>query len=252
MVTSSRRRDVVKQEIKDARIAKMREQVSMAQSLSLRLDNGARPTANIPPKLSFLIICEGKKTEPDYINALKEAWRLVADVKAVGVGQAPHKLLKVAMNLRNKKEYDRVWIVFDKDDFQDSDIRETFVQAKKEKIRVAFSNESFELWLLMHFQNYGLAQGRQGVTESLSEHLHNYNKELKPAHLELLIPRIGDAVKHAKLLFSNTSKNKGIPLLPFTAVHLLVQDLTTSSSRLPSIQEKIKLMFPDNVVSDKS
>ena len=75
------------------------------------------------PKKSFLIICEGENTEPDYFNA----FRLTsATVKAVGKGLGTMNLVKEAIIIRDReknmgKSFDYCWVVFDKDDYQDFD-----------------------------------------------------------------------------------------------------------------------------------
>jgi len=247
VVTLSRRKDVVRHEHKEARLAKIREQSVTPQELSLCLDTtGAHPTASIPPKLSFLVVCEGKKTEPYYIKALKSAWRLIAEIKTVGAAGAPHKLIDAAISHEKKGVYDRVWVVFDKDDFRDIDITAAFRSAKKERIQIAFSNECFELWLLMHFQRNKLNQGRQGLIKSLNKYLPNYDKNITPDHLKKLLPCLHTAVRHAESLTEKVvKKNKeAVPQQPYTTVHLLVRDLTTSSSRLPTIQKEIRRIFP--------
>lgn len=71
-----------------------------------------------PVKKSFLIVCEGQNTEPDYFNS----FRLTsATVKAVGKGLGTRVLVKEAVGIRQEeqrkgKTYDQYWVVFDKDD----------------------------------------------------------------------------------------------------------------------------------------
>lgn len=74
-------------------------------------------------KQSFLIICEGVNTEPDYFNA----FRLTsANIKAVGQGLNTVGLVQKALRMKEEerkkgREYDQCWVVFDKDDFPDRD-----------------------------------------------------------------------------------------------------------------------------------
>lgn len=64
------------------------------------------------PKKSFLIICEGENTEPDYFNA----FRLTsATVKAVGKGLGTMNLVKEAIIIRDReknmgKSFDYCWV----------------------------------------------------------------------------------------------------------------------------------------------
>ncbi len=74
-------------------------------------------------KQSFLIICEGENTEPDYFNA----FRLTsANVKAIGQGNNTINLVQKAIKNREEehkkgRDYNQCWVVFDKDDFPNND-----------------------------------------------------------------------------------------------------------------------------------
>lgn len=83
-------------------------------------------------KQSFLIICEGVNTEPDYFNA----FRLTsANIKAVGQGLNTVGLVQKALRMKEEerkkgREYDQCWVVFDKDDFPDRDFNRASVWRK--------------------------------------------------------------------------------------------------------------------------
>ncbi len=74
-------------------------------------------------KQSFLIVCEGENTEPDYFNA----FRLTsANVRAIGKGDNTLHLINEALIIRENerrrgRNYDQCWVVFDKDDFPNND-----------------------------------------------------------------------------------------------------------------------------------
>lgn len=109
-------------------------------------------------KQSFLIICEGVNTEPDYFNA----FRLTsANIKAVGQGLNTVGLVQKALRMKEEerkkgREYDQCWVVFDKDDFPDRDFNRAIGMAEAGGMRVAYSNQAFEYWFLLH---YNLVQG---------------------------------------------------------------------------------------------
>lgn len=46
----------------------------------------------------------------------------------------------------------QVWCLFDRD--QHEDIPAAFAKAKREELHVAYSHPCFELWRLLHYQNY--------------------------------------------------------------------------------------------------
>lgn len=64
-------------------------------------------------KQTFLIICEGVNTEPDYFNA----FRLTsANVKAIGQGMSTLSLVQKAINIKEQEKrkgriYNQYWVV---------------------------------------------------------------------------------------------------------------------------------------------
>ena len=68
-------------------------------------------------KKSFLIVCEGINTEPEYFKA----FRLTsARVKAIGEGLSTTRLVEEAIIIKEMEErknhvFDQYWVVFDKD-----------------------------------------------------------------------------------------------------------------------------------------
>lgn len=92
-------------------------------------------------KVSFLIVCEGEKTEPNYFRAFIERWSEVKEVNVKGCGCSTCQLIIEAKKLREKLErermvpFDRVWLVFDKDEFKD--FNKAIADAKKEGMNCA-------------------------------------------------------------------------------------------------------------------
>lgn len=128
-------------------------------------------------KVTFLIATEGTKTEPNYLKALKKELeatnRFNIDISIEGKGKATTALVnKVIRQIDNcNQEYDRVWAVFDKDEFDDFD--EAISLAQSKKINCAWSNESFELWLLLHFKEVSAPTGRKELFEELELAIRN-------------------------------------------------------------------------------
>jgi hypothetical protein len=102
------------------------------------------------PRNRVLVICGGERTEPDYLNGLKQWARNPAvRVTVVGRGKDPSALVDLARSRRQAapEEIDEVWCVFDVDDF---DVAPAVRAASAAGIEVAVSNPCFEVWLLMH------------------------------------------------------------------------------------------------------
>jgi hypothetical protein len=115
-------------------------------------DFGSRPRGK-----TGLIICEGTRTEPRYLDALKQRLRLGGlDVR--GMAKDPETLIDEAVAIRRRHEkagnepYDATWLVFDSERPGTFDIPALLRRAKSEKIETALSGPSFELWLLLHHE----------------------------------------------------------------------------------------------------
>ena len=132
---------------------------------------------------NYLIVCEGKQTEPNYFNGLKKKINknygskvdvLIPNIEIKGTGENTTALVKYTdkfVNYSNKR-YGQVWVVFDKDDYSD----EQFDKAIKTcDYNVAWSNPNFELWLLMHFPDIDKYD-----REMLLENRKNLRQEIVP------------------------------------------------------------------------
>jgi len=127
----------------------------------------------------FLIVCEGEKTEPNYFRLFpKMVGNLVFDLTFDGGGISTTKVLEKAIDFRNKssQKFDRIWIVFDKDSFPDSHFNKAILDAKKEEVQSAWSNEAFEIWYLLHFVNRITAMSRDEYKKALEREV---NKQIK-------------------------------------------------------------------------
>ena len=156
-----------------------------------------------PVKKSFLIICEGQNTEPDYFNS----FRLTsATVKAVGKGLGTRALVKEAIGIqqeeqRKGKTYDQYWVVFDKDDFPAEDFNLAIREAQSAGFCVAWSNQAFEYWFLLHFHLYQGPLHRSKYPEMLTKLTGMpYSKKAGAASAlyNLLFPKMDTAISHAK------------------------------------------------------
>lgn len=98
----------------------------------------------------FLIVCEGEKTEPNYFRSFRVP-RNVIEIDIQGVGKNPSKLVNKAKQLQEQEEYDQVWCVFDRDSWAPEDFNNAIQNAIKLGFNVAYSNEAFELWYVLHF-----------------------------------------------------------------------------------------------------
>jgi hypothetical protein len=135
----------------------------MAQS---RRDRDRKPARRAPfrnPKPVILVVCEGKNTEPQYIDGFRRHVRNPrVDIEIAPSTGVPRTLVQVAKEKKENAEeeanrqrdpnlaYDSVWCVFDIDDHPK--VGEAKEMARDNNIKLAISNPCFELWLLLHFR----------------------------------------------------------------------------------------------------
>ena len=149
------------------------EEIAKEEELHVqRIEQESQPKERFV-KLTFLIATEGTQTEPNYFNALKKELeksnRFNIDISVQGKGKSTTALVgKVYRQIEfNNQEYDRVWVVFDRDEFPDFD--EAIQLAAEHKINCAWSNESFELWLLLHFKDVSEHTSRKDLCDLLED-----------------------------------------------------------------------------------
>lgn len=181
-----------------------------------------------PPK-SILIVCEGEKTEPNYFRAFRLS---SAVVRVEGCGENTINLIKKAIDIRKKAKandeiFDQVWCVFDRDSFPLQNFNEAISLARRKKINVAYSNEAFELWYLLHFHYYNSAITRDEYKKKLSELLnHPYKKNSQSMYKELLDKQEAAVKNAARLLKTYNPPDPGRDN-PSTTVYKLVEELNT-------------------------
>jgi hypothetical protein len=179
-----------------------------------------------PPK-SILIVCEGEKTEPNYFKSFKLS---SASVRVIGCGKNTKSLINEAIAIREKAKnndeiFERIWCVFDMDNFPLQNVNAAIDIANKNNIRIAYSNEAFELWYLLHFHYYDSAIPRDEYKKKLSDLLnHPYKKNSQSMYKELL-DRQKAAIKNAAKLIKTYNPPDPGRNNPSTTVHKLVEEL---------------------------
>jgi hypothetical protein len=174
------------------------------------------------PKQRFLIICEGTKTEPNYFRSFRVP-KVVIDIE--GLGRNPTKLVEYAIDRRSEDDFDQVWCVFDRDVWTIQDFQQAFKLAIQNKIQIAYSNEAFELWYILHFQFLNTAISRSDYPKKLSSLMGKpYAKNSREMYDELfdLQPT---AIAHADRLLREYPKPNPATDNPSTTVHHLVKEL---------------------------
>ena len=199
----------------------------------------SRDHPSIVEKPMILIVCEGKNTEPSYFRQ----FRLTsAKIKPVGEGYNTLSLVQRACELSEADEYDQVWCVFDKDDFPASNFNAAIAKAKSKGFKVAYSNQAFEYWLVLHFDDHqggGLDRANyQAIINKFLKPFKVYfdgkgSKVISPDFFEILngfCPisgknRCDQAIARAKRNLSKHSSGNPAKEESSTMVFLLVEEL---------------------------
>ena len=131
-----------------------------------------RVAPDLDEKPTIRVVCEGENTEPGYF----EKFRLTtATIKTVGEGYNTNSLVQRAQTLNDEGSYDQVWCVFDKDDFLAAAFNDAIHLAERLGFGVAYSNQAFEYWLILHFEDH---QGAGFHRDRYGKKLNTYLNKL--------------------------------------------------------------------------
>lgn len=146
----------------------------------------------------ILIVTEGSKTEPLYLEEIRAAYQLHSanvEVQPGQLGTAPIQVAHYARQLFEKgdlhkgirpRSFDQVYAVFDRDDHDSYFNALGLAESLDGKLRnddrqpVSFkaiaSIPSFELWLLLHYEDIQTPLHRDEVMARLKQHIPGYDK----------------------------------------------------------------------------
>ncbi|MHA0856185.1 RloB family protein [Paenibacillus sp. CMAA1364] len=182
---------------------------------------------------TFLIVCEGERTEPNYFYKFPVK-RDIIEVDIFGEGKNTDSLVMEAIRRKSAAEklgkpYVQVWVVFDRDSFPIRNFQRAINLCDSSGIKYAVTNESFELWYLLHYNYYDSAMSRDQYSEKLSLELgRKYEKNQKDIY-ELLKDKQEQAIKRAKKLRKFQFDAKGYHDFcnsnPVTTVYELIEVL---------------------------
>lgn len=198
-----------------------------------------------PRANSFLIVTEGERTEPMYFRGIQKLMKdkvggivdvieqPVIDIH--GEGCSTNKLIEVTDQIvKNAKiMYQNVWVVFDKDDFEDFD--QAIRDGTGRGYHMAWSNQSFEYWLYLHFNYSDSALHRHQWNAKLDELFKQYNlgdgtyqKNYEDIyHMVDMYDGVNTAIRNAKRRMTEFEKGDYKPSEydPGTMLHKLIGEL---------------------------
>lgn len=149
----------------------------------------------------FLISSEGHVTEPSYFARFNSSDLRVECLSENGKSaplQVLHRLKK-AMDKRRLQSGDQVWLVIDRDEWPEEDIRALADWVKEAGVSavikrgLALSNPKFEVWLLQHFEDATPHCTAKASVERLVQLMPDYDKHVD--HSRITDAMISDAVR---------------------------------------------------------
>lgn len=149
-----------------------------------------RERGNRALRKTILIYCEGE-TERIYFEQMKILKRSkMVSVKIKNVKRSALKLAQHAYRDSSYQPFDEVWIVFDKDDLTDRQLDEVNDFCKEHNIQIAYTNEAFELWLLLHFEQVDVKEvyPRAVLNEKMEQHLQVARYIRNKGNAEVIAP----------------------------------------------------------------
>ena len=161
-----------------------------------------------PQLPTILIVCDGQNTEPSYFNQFRLA---SARVIAVGEGNNTTSTVQQAIQLSRQQVYDQVWCVFDRDSFPANNFNNAVARAEAHGLHVAYSNQAFEYWLLLHFENNdGHPMPRTDYMARLNAHLEPFGLRYDGNGTKLIGPELFALLQAAEPISGRTRRKMAI------------------------------------------
>jgi len=185
-----------------------------------------------------LIVCEGEKTEPHYITALRDHFGLAQanieiDPKSDSSPTSVVAYAKECITANKTDPYDHVYCVIDRDrhaDFQKAVDQVNGFRNKDTKLHLIVSTPCFEYWILLHFIYTTKAFGASGdslcdelISNELKKYIPDYAKGDDAIMTDLVSNQLGTALANAQRSYDDAVRN-GIDN-PKTEMHILVEYL---------------------------
>lgn len=187
------------------------------------------------PNEVILIVCEGEKTECNYLKTLKDSLKIQnARIEINGSSDsAPISVVEFTNKIKDKKKYDCIYCVFDKDTHTSFD--EAINEIDKNKtLKHIVSSPCFEYWILLHFEYTTKSFGQNGasscqelIDKCLKKHLKDYCKNYKFS--SIINTNIKTAIDNAKKAYENARKNDF--KTSYTEMHILVDKFLELQSK---------------------
>ena len=218
-----------------------------------RVPSGGNRGGTVPPSDYFLIVTEGKVTEPTYFSLLRDRMRIASVRIRIAPGRTsdPKHVIETAVSLREEPirkakegkaslvepdEYDQVWAVIDTDvAIRNGSWDEIRLFAEQSNVILAPSTPCFEFWLILHLcfttrtDLFDGAAAKRAFKDQLRLD-YSTNAKMAKRAIESIIPHYVTAVRNAQSVrVHHRELGTPWPPNPSTDVDLLITELTKSS-----------------------
>jgi hypothetical protein len=216
----------------------------------------------------IIIACEDKDSSPTYfrqiVQTLIDERKITQDSFVIATHQHTHcegvldDLMTHKTDGKTFRDFEHKWIVIDRDQalqvgqgHSAEDFVNAVAKAKKNKVEVAYANDSFELWYLMHFETVTSYFTRQELVVRVIDHLKRLDptryacldkNTIKSQTMTQLIfndlsPLQSEAIKRAVRLEQSNQGQDPTVTNPATRIHRLVCLLRTLHLSKPLCQD---------------
>lgn len=179
-----------------------------------------------------LIVCEGARTEPSYFKKFK----VNTKCEIVGAGCNTVSVVEKALEMFSSGNFKEAWCVFDRDSFPKKRVKEALDLARRNNIKIAFSNESFELWYVLHFAYLDTKITRNDYVKALTSYLDKPYKKNDEDMYQTLLQYQHKAIERSKRLHDEMVLPGACECdsYPYTTIHELVERLNELGKEIGS------------------
>lgn len=222
----------------DLSILRVTNRVKIMQDKQSYIRKSRRISPIQTSKPRILLICCGTETEPNYFNGLRDKFELKSATVIVksAMKSDPSSIVSEAEKCfyheKDKGDpYDRVYCIFDKDDFKDYEEAKLRIKnhKKTDVFFATFSVPCFEYWFLIHFGDtsspYKSTPDKSAADLLIADLIKKwpeYKKNIKDS-FEFLEDRLPEAMKAGKKSLKEYAKYGGD--CSHTNVHELIKYL---------------------------
>jgi len=190
-----------------------------------------RRSQNRKLRTLIVIFTEGV-TEKIYFGKLSQKYKRKIKIETIHDGnqglnavEEAEKTLGNSKNLKFKdSQIEQVYLIFDKDHLSLQNLREAKKEADRLDYKIGFSNESFELWILSHFQCVTKKHDNKELKQEISKQINRkYDDRTKTD--DQLISSLVEDIDRALKNTSSFSKELVLDENPYTNLGWLIKEI---------------------------